>query len=63
MIELAHNLGLLVVAEGVETEAVLTQLGELDCDAAQGYFIAKPNTADKIAQWLALSSASNPERV
>ena len=54
MIDLAHNLGMTVVAEGVENEAVFNQLAELDCDAAQGYFIAKPDTAGKIAQWLAL---------
>lgn len=63
MIELAHNLGLTVVAEGVESEAVLNQLGELNCDSAQGYFIAKPDAADSIARWLALSEESNPERI
>jgi diguanylate cyclase (GGDEF)-like protein len=52
MIELAHNLGMSVVAEGVENEAVLEQLRELRCDAAQGYFIARPAAADRIAQWL-----------
>jgi EAL domain-containing protein (putative c-di-GMP-specific phosphodiesterase class I) len=62
MIELAHNLGLTVVAEGVESEAVFDQVAALNCDAAQGYFIAKPDTADKIAQWLTLSE-TNPERI
>ena len=52
MIELAHNLGMTVVAEGVETEAVLQQLAELNCDAAQGYFIARPAPADDIADWI-----------
>ena len=41
MIDLAHNLGMTVVGEGVETEAVLNQLAELNCDAAQGYFISQ----------------------
>jgi EAL domain-containing protein (putative c-di-GMP-specific phosphodiesterase class I) len=36
MIDLAHNLGMSVVAEGVESEAVYQQLGERNCDAAQG---------------------------
>lgn len=40
-IDLAHTLGLRVVAEGVETEASLTLLRELGCDVAQGYFISR----------------------
>jgi predicted signal transduction protein with EAL and GGDEF domain len=61
MIELAHNLGMSVVAEGVENEAVLQQLAELGCDAAQGYFIKRPNAPDRIAQWLAQREESNPK--
>jgi diguanylate cyclase (GGDEF)-like protein len=60
MIELAHNLGLRVVAEGVENEAVYQQLGELNCDAAQGYFVQRPASAPDTAKWLALREASNP---
>jgi len=41
-IDLAHNLGLTVVAEGVENAAILAQLGELACDEAQGYHMSKP---------------------
>jgi len=41
-IALAHNLGLELVAEGVETEAQLNFLKEQKCDAAQGYFFSKP---------------------
>ncbi len=41
-IDLAHNLGLSVVAEGVETQAILDQLRSLDCDEAQGYFMSRP---------------------
>ena len=54
MIELAHNLGLSVVAEGVETEEVFDQLAALKCDAAQGYFIMKPAPADDTADWIAV---------
>ena len=52
MIELAHNLGLTVVGEGVESEAVLNQLAELNCDAAQGYFIMKPAPAGATVDWI-----------
>jgi diguanylate cyclase (GGDEF)-like protein len=41
-IDLAHNLGLKVVAEGVESEDVLERLSDLGCDFAQGYFIGTP---------------------
>lgn len=53
MIELAHNLGMSVVAEGVESESVLQQLAALHCDAAQGYYIFKPSSAQGTALWLA----------
>ncbi|WP_435819832.1 putative bifunctional diguanylate cyclase/phosphodiesterase [Micromonospora tulbaghiae] len=46
---LAHELGLRVVAEGVETAEQRTALAELGCTAAQGYHFFKPMPADKIA--------------
>jgi len=45
-IDLAHNMGRQVVAEGVESEEVLNMLIELGCDMAQGYFISRPVTAN-----------------
>lgn len=51
-IQLAHNLGLNVVAEGVETEAVYRALADLGCDNAQGYYIARPLDAAAINEWL-----------
>jgi diguanylate cyclase (GGDEF)-like protein len=51
-IDLAHNLGLTVVAEGVETEAVQQRLAALGCDAVQGRFICAPAGADLIRQWI-----------
>ncbi len=51
-IELAHNMGLMVTAEGVESEAVLRHLGLLGCDLAQGYFIAKPMAAADLETWM-----------
>lgn len=51
-INLAHNLGLKVVAEGVETQALLVRLTEMGCDEAQGYFIGKPMSAVNTNEWL-----------
>jgi EAL domain-containing protein (putative c-di-GMP-specific phosphodiesterase class I) len=51
-IELAHNMGLKVVAEGVETQAVLEQLDRLGCDIAQGYLLSKPLPPQAFAAWL-----------
>ena len=52
-IDLAHNLGLKVVAEGVEDEAVMRILAEYGCDAAQGYFFSRPVTAEEITEKVA----------
>ncbi len=50
-IELAHNLELDVVAEGVEDEETLRRLGGLACEQAQGYFISEPISAESLAEW------------
>jgi len=59
-IELAHRLGLRVVAEGVEDEATLGHLRSLDCDTSQGYLHSRPLPADQLEQWLA--RAGSPVR-
>ncbi|HEX2344534.1 MAG TPA: EAL domain-containing protein [Vicinamibacterales bacterium] len=59
-IDLAHNLGLTVVAEGVESAEARDRLQELGCDAAQGNFIAKPGSATDIRRWVARQDA--PDR-
>jgi diguanylate cyclase (GGDEF)-like protein len=51
-IQLAHELGKRVVAEGVETEAALRLLQEWGCDEAQGYFIARPMPAERLIEKL-----------
>ena len=51
-IYLAHNLGLEVVAEGVETQAVLDALVRLNCNGAQGYHISRPLPADELVEFL-----------
>ncbi|RJG20820.1 EAL domain-containing protein [Massilia cavernae] len=50
-IELGHNLGLKVVAEGVESEAVWERLALLGCDIAQGYLISRPMPAQQFQDW------------
>jgi diguanylate cyclase (GGDEF)-like protein len=50
--DLAHNLGLEVVAEGVETQPILDRLESMGCDEAQGYYISKPLPADDLIRWL-----------
>ena len=51
-IDLAHSLGLQVVAEGVEDEATLRRLRVLGCDLAQGHYVSRPVTADELETWL-----------
>lgn len=51
-IDLAHNLGLMVVAEGIENEYVLNQLARLGCNEGQGYFIGKPMPEKDFSIWL-----------
>jgi diguanylate cyclase (GGDEF)-like protein len=53
VIDLGRNLGLSVVAEGVETEAIWRQLGTLGADLAQGFYLARPAPSDEIAPVLA----------
>lgn len=52
VIELAHGLGLDVVAEGVESRAVWNRLAHLGCDVAQGYAIARPMPFEALGGWL-----------
>ena len=51
-IDMAHGLGLKVVAEGIETAAAGKRLGEFGCDIAQGYFYAKPMCLESFETWL-----------
>ena len=52
IIAMAHNLSLKVVAEGVETQQQLQFLKQRGCDLAQGYFIARPMTADMLEDFM-----------
>ncbi|MFT6905763.1 MAG: putative signal transduction protein with EAL and GGDEF domain [Oleiphilaceae bacterium] len=51
-INLAHTLGLCVVAEGIEDEPTLSHLKSLNCDVAQGYFIGCPMSYENFIDWL-----------
>ena len=61
-IDLGHNLGLKVVAEGVETEEVYKTLAELGCDYAQGFFLSRPMAPDKATVWLEAMTAGQGPR-
>ncbi|MES2159634.1 MAG: EAL domain-containing protein [Pseudomonadota bacterium] len=51
-IDLGHNMGLRVVAEGIESEAVWRLLADLGCDQGQGYFMSRPIPGDQMVAWL-----------
>ena len=51
-IDLAHNLGLRVVAEGVESHQAWTRLNELGCDLAQGFYVSRPLPAADLGRLL-----------
>jgi diguanylate cyclase (GGDEF)-like protein len=51
-IEMAHHLGLSVIAEGVENSSSLELLKNMHCDAIQGYFLSKPMSSEDLTTWL-----------
>lgn len=66
-INLAHNLGLKVVAEGVETKEAWAMLNALGCDHAQGYYLSRPLPPERLTAWLdnfsgALQASLRPSR-
>lgn len=52
MVELAHNLGLVVIAEGVETEREAARLRQMGCAMGQGYYFARPMPAAQMTDFL-----------
>ena len=52
-IDIGRNLGIKVVAEGVETQEVWTRLRELGCGEAQGYYLSRPVPPEQLREWLA----------
>jgi len=59
-VDLAHNMGLYVVAEGVETQTVLQRLQSIGCDEVQGYFLSRPLSAADFAAWMEQNRETTP---
>ncbi len=58
IVDLAHNLGLTVIGEGIETLDQLRELKTFGCDLGQGYLFARPMPAEKVADWLELARSA-----
>ncbi len=67
IVTLADNLGMRVVAEGIETEGHLVQLQTLECAYGQGYLFGRPGPAEQVIKWLAdgvnLDACRKPQAV
>ncbi len=63
VVNLAHSLSLSVIAEGVDSEAVMEQLIALGCDALQGFYVASPMSPNRLERWIAANSPSTTRRV
>jgi len=63
VLELAHALGLEVVAEGVEDGSTETALSDMGCDMAQGYHLSRPIPGPEVTAWLAAHPLHVPARV
>jgi diguanylate cyclase (GGDEF)-like protein len=59
-VDLGRNLGLRVVAEGVEDPQTLQELDAIGCDAIQGYYISRPVPPDDVIHWLEQKQAATP---
>jgi EAL domain-containing protein (putative c-di-GMP-specific phosphodiesterase class I) len=59
VISLAHNLGMEVSAEGVETRMQLDRLKELQCDTACGYYLVRPTTPETVTELLRATASTN----
>ena len=59
-IDLAHNLRLQVVAEGVEDQQTMDELTALGCNIAQGFHLSRPLPAQEFLEWLAERGEAAP---
>ncbi len=60
IIELAHNLGMKVIAEGLEDQETMDRLSALSCDEVQGYFLSRPIPGAEILQWAEKWTTTHP---
>jgi diguanylate cyclase (GGDEF)-like protein/PAS domain S-box-containing protein len=60
LVSLAHALGLIAVAEGIESDGQLRSMRELDCDLAQGFLFARPTSAGEMTELLASRQGASP---
>jgi EAL domain-containing protein (putative c-di-GMP-specific phosphodiesterase class I) len=60
VIGLAHQLGVQVIAEGVEDDGTLRRLAQLGCDQAQGYYFTRPLPLEELLEWFAGADTSGP---
>jgi diguanylate cyclase (GGDEF)-like protein/PAS domain S-box-containing protein len=62
-IDLGRNLGLDVVAEGVEAEAIWKELRALGCTIAQGYYLSRPLPPEELSSWLSCPQPRTPDQL
>jgi EAL domain-containing protein (putative c-di-GMP-specific phosphodiesterase class I) len=63
VVDLGHNLGLTIVAEGVEDEGALSALTDFGCDLAQGYHLSRPKPIEAFDAWRAEQGRTTPADV
>ena len=63
IVELGHNLRVDVVAEGVDDQETLDRLAAMGCDVAQGYLIARPMDAARLARWSAAAASAGADLI
>jgi EAL domain-containing protein (putative c-di-GMP-specific phosphodiesterase class I) len=63
VIALAHALGMRVVAEGVDSAEALTAVADLECETAQGFFIARPMRGSLVPDWIEQYQAATNRKV
>ena len=61
-LQLAHALGLVLVAEGAEDQPTVDALAQLGCDLMQGYHLSRPLPADHLLRWLQARAAIPAQR-
>jgi EAL domain-containing protein (putative c-di-GMP-specific phosphodiesterase class I) len=62
-VALARELGMNVVAEGIETEAVSDRLRDVGCDVGQGWYFGRPMQSDALLRWLVPEQATQVEQL